>query len=226
MIGYRNQFDLAVLINYLRKLTVGFLVTVLFISGCSFTENDRERSYEELKQRGFYVYVLPESETDKKPSITIASWTKHCQSSVETIEVSNPIIVSYPEIPISITIGPGGVIDARVPTKKVELDNPWFKGDTARYNEHQVLTFEDKFGIPIQVRTGSLPLTETLRLVNELEYVGPPVETVTNPWDWSKCNFINTGQIELCGLACLSILLPLVPVSLIILLFKVIERKF
>ena len=72
----------------------------------------------------------------------------------------------------------------------VALNTEWSKDGKARYyylSEGVVhMRFEDRFGIPVQI-ISDLPVEEVISLVNRLEYVGPPPEEVTDPWDPGKC---------------------------------------
>jgi hypothetical protein len=182
-----------------RIVTCCFIVLVSVI-GC-FESYPLHPSYEELLQRGFYVYVLPEDEAERRgwlQEVEIWSWDRHCRG-VEVAETYNPIGIFYRtdtrESEFAVTIGPWSMAwDHRKPIQEVEVNTPWISGNTAVFykgadredDDYIHLRFEDRFGIPVQV-VSRLPITEVVRLINEIEYVGPPPETVTNPWDYSRC---------------------------------------
>lgn len=171
------------------------LVLLSVVVGCSRSHPPLHPSYEELTRRGFYVYVLPEEEVNDRKwtqTVTIWSWDKHC-SGGEIGEVFNPIRVSYGESQgqsgLTILIGPWSMYwDNREPTTEVELNTLWGTDDTAAYyivDGYVHLRFEDRFGFPVQVLS-NIPITEVVQLVNQLEYIGPPPESVSNPWDCSR----------------------------------------
>jgi hypothetical protein len=185
----------SVLSNHRGRLTVVCVATLVLVATCS-PDHPLHPDYEELTQRGFYIYVLPESELEQRgwlQTVSIWSWDRHCKG-FEVSETFNPISVAYrgqatqPEL--AITIGPWSMAwDHRKPTTEVKLDTLWALDSTAVYytsDDYIRLKFQDQFGIPVQV-SSSLPITELVQLINQLEYIGPPPETVTNPWDYSSC---------------------------------------
>lgn len=179
-----------------QKSTLAVLCVVLVVAaGCS-EAHPLHPTYEELTQRGFYVYILSESEIEKhewSQTVSIWSWDRHCKGGISG--GSNPIHISYDgqqEQPgLLLVIGPWNTLwDYRKLTTKAELDTPWAMDSVGEYytiDGYSRLKFEDRFGITVQVGS-CLPITEVVRLVNQLEYIGPPPETVTNPWDYSKCS--------------------------------------
>lgn len=185
----------AVLSNHRGRLPVVCIAILALATMCSPTR-PLHPSYEELTQRGFYIFVLPESEVERRgwlQRVTIWSWDRHCKG-IEISETFNPISITYrrqatpPEF--TITMGPWSMAwDHRKPTTEVKLDTSWALDGTAVYytNDNYIsLMFQDRFGIPVQVGS-RLSITEVVQLINQLEYIGPPPETVTNPWDYSKC---------------------------------------
>ncbi len=177
------------------KVAVVCVVVLAMNTGCS-EANPLYPSYEGLTQRGFYVYVLPKEEIEQRgwsQTVSIWSWDRHC-AGIESSETSNPIYVKYDgsqEQPgFTLIIGPWNMTwDHRRATKEVKVETPWAMDGVALYytiEDYTRLKIEDRFGIPIQVGS-RLPITEVVRLINQLEYIGPPPETVTNPWDYSKC---------------------------------------
>ena len=181
-----------------QKGTLAALCIVLFMTaGCS-EAHPLHPTYEELTQRGFYVYVLPESEMEKhewSQTVSIWSWDRHCKG-VESSETFNPIRIRYngPRSGLTLLLGPWSMYwDYREPTSDTKLETPQAMDGSAVYyvineddNDYVHLKFKDRFEIPVQVLS-NLPITEVVRLINQLEYIGPPPETVTNPWEYSRC---------------------------------------
>ncbi len=80
--------------------------------------------------------------------------------------------------------------DHRKPTTEVNVNAQWAMDSVAVYyttGDYTRLKVEDRFGIPVQIGS-RLPITEVVQLLKQLEHIGPPPETVTNPWDYSKCS--------------------------------------
>jgi hypothetical protein len=192
-------------LDWSKRLAVVFAL-VFAVTGCS---NSSQISYDRLKQEGFYVYVLPEDEIAQRgweQEITLQSFDKHCRG-LTVDETYNPLRIRYVDPSVAppreglpgqslfdIQLGPW------VPPwvsgegwREVDLELEYADGKTASYKEWPNSTpgvflgvaFKDIFGQPIYVGSW-LPLTETVSLVNKLHYVGPPPDTVVNPWDCSK----------------------------------------
>jgi hypothetical protein len=197
MLASKNNFyNLVSIFFRIGSRIIVFAIALTLIAGCS-EDYPLHPSFEELTQKGFYVYVLPTSEVEQRgwlQSISIWSWDRHCKG-IEISETFNPIRVSYSgqesELYLTLLIGPWSMYwDHNEPTKEVRLDTPWSMDGTAMYytnDGHIHLKFKDQFGIPVQV-TSCSSITEVVQWINQLEYVGPLAETVTNPWDTSRCN--------------------------------------
>jgi hypothetical protein len=181
----------------LKSALVSLCIVSLVAVGCS-KDHPLYPSYEELTQRGFYVYVLPKNEVERRQwsqTVSIWSWNKHCRG-IETSETSNPIRIRYDgsQSGLTLLLGPWSLYwDHRESTSEVELETPWTIDGRAVYYEineddedYIHLRFKDRFGIPVQVLS-NLPIAEVVQLINQLEYVGPSPRTVTNPWDASRC---------------------------------------
>jgi hypothetical protein len=188
------------------KISVVALALVFALTGCS---NPSQISYDKLKTEGFYVYVLPEDEITRhgwEQQITIQSFDKHCRG-LTVDETYNPLEVRYVDLSATpphkglpkqssfyVQLGPWAPpwVSGEAWTE-IELELEYAVGRTAKYKEWPRSTmgvflgivFTDTFGQPVYVGSW-LPLTETVSLVNELNYVGPPSDTVDNPWDCSR----------------------------------------
>jgi len=173
------------------------------ITGCC-EKHPKYPTYDELTQRGFYVYVLPESEVERREwsqTISIWSWDRHCRG-YEVTETSNPIHVRYDGLQSSMTLrlGPWSLYwDHREPTTDVKLDSPWAMDGTAVYytitEDNKVyvrLKFKDRFGIPVYV-SSNLSITEVVQLLNQLEYRGPNVIKLTNGFVSHRESFEHPG---------------------------------
>ena len=173
------------------------VIILVIVIGCSDSEtHPLYPSYAELTQRGFYVYVLPESEVKQRgwsQTVWIYSWDQHCKN-MEPSASPNPISVSYlgpaENEGVGILISPWSIAwDHGEPSTEMKLETPWAGYGVAEYytsGNYNSLQFEDRFGISVEV-SSRLPVTEVILLINQMEYIGPPPETVTNPWDYSKC---------------------------------------
>jgi hypothetical protein len=184
-------------ISPLTQQIVSVLMLLIAASaGCKKTDLQQPRSAAELAKEGFYIFHLPASEIANRrwsETFHIASFDRHCRG-IGEIETANPIEVIYrnneSENVFSFTLGPWNMAwDHREPTIQVKIETEWAKDSIAEYyevGEGVKSRFIDKFGIDVQVYS-SFPISETVALVNRIEYLGPPPETVTDPWDVSKC---------------------------------------
>lgn len=183
------------LLSHKGKLTLTMLCVLLaIVTGCA-QSHPLYPSYEELTQRGFYLYVLPGKIVEQHgwlQTVSIRSWDKHCIGA-ESSETANPIYVRYDgsqgQSVLTMIIGPWDMAwDHRKPTTEVQVDTPWAMDGEAVYyviEDYTRLRFEDGFGTPIQIGS-RLPITEIVQLITQLEYIGPPQETVTDPWGCSS----------------------------------------
>ena len=191
----RVNFHSAVasLSNHRDNLALMCAAILTVVTGCS-SAPPLSPSYEELDQRGFYVYVLPKSEMERRgwlQTVSIWSWDRHCKGGASG--GPNPIYINYDALQeqpgLTLIIGPWNTAwDHRKSTTNVTIDTPWAMNGVAVYytaEDYTRLRFEDRFGIPVQV-SSRLTITEVVQLVGQLEYMGPLPETVTNPWDCSK----------------------------------------
>jgi hypothetical protein len=155
-------------------------------------------TYEALKRRGFYVFVLPEQEAHARgwqQDITLWSWNIHC--GVLTGDTYNPLVVTYRDsadnVMFVIQHGPWRMVwDYSQATNKEQVlwESKWtstgvitYRTRPAESNMWQYLyQFSDMQGWNVEI-VSSLSVTETLELIKELEYVGPPIEILNDPWD-------------------------------------------
>lgn len=178
------------------------LAVVASLVGCS-QPSPLHPSYDDLKREGFYVYVLPESVVAQKgwrQEITISSFDRHCRG-LTAAEQHNPLYVYYlasldrnvPRRPIfSVEVGPWSPPwGTEGPWTEIELRLKWVNGGVGQYLEGTLtngafveIRFIDTFGFPVYIDS-RLSLTETVSLIDQLEYVGPSPSTVVNPWDCS-----------------------------------------
>lgn len=187
---------------YWTLKVVAGLTLFCFLVSCSHS-NPLHPSQNEVVQQGFYIYVLPENAMAQhgwSEDITIWSFDRHCQGLTAT-ETANPLRISYSDptadppredLPrqssFSIQLGPWPppwLYGEQIWTE-IDLQLDYADTETAEYRQRNpqgvYVIFRDVFGFWIYIDS-QLPLTETLFLVNQLEYVGPPPDDVTNPWD-------------------------------------------
>ena len=155
-------------------------------------------TYEVLEKQGFYVFVLPEQEVNVRgwqQDITIWSWSIHC--GMLTGDTYNPLTITYRnnvgDRVFEIQHGPwdmlwdySQIITKTQVTWESELSGPGsltYHTRSAQSNITQYLYhFSDMQGEDVDI-SSNLSVTETLELIKMLEYVGPPIETLTDPWD-------------------------------------------
>jgi hypothetical protein len=155
-------------------------------------------TYEDLQRHGFYVFVLPTQEAHARgwqQDITLWSWNIHC--GVLSGDTYNPLVVTYRDDADNdmfiIQHGPWGVIwDYSQATNREQIlwESKWtstnsitYHTQPAEYNLGRYLyQFSDMQGWNVAI-VSSLSVTETLELIKELEYVGPPIEILDDPWD-------------------------------------------
>jgi hypothetical protein len=155
-------------------------------------------TYEKLTERGFYVLVLPESEVSErawKQEVSIYSWDAHC--GVLPGDTYNPLTVTYEDVSRSCTfkiqVGLWSIVwDRSQATERNEFFvDSWLNKDglvihCGREAEdnfwRNLYHFSDMQGFGVDIQS-SLSVSETLDLIEYLEYVGPPLETLGNPWD-------------------------------------------
>lgn len=175
-----------------------FLIIVLLAIGITQCSKSYplHPTYSELINKGYYVYVLPEHEIRNREwteTVSIWSWDRHCHGT-EISETANPIYVIYKDnthqVKFQLTIGLWNMTWNHNQTKnQTQLDTQWASTGTAEYytiDNYTKLRFEDKLGILVQVGS-QMPITEVISITNELRYIGPFSDTITNPWDYTKC---------------------------------------
>ncbi len=163
-------------------------------------------SYTELEEAGFYVYVLPEDvvmEHGWVQEISIWSFDRHCKG-LTAVEQSNPLEVFYQSpsdekeelqnrSAFSVRLGPWSPPWGRAGSwSDVELmfdGNPvtaqYKLGDSSVDNVFAGVRFTDTLGSPIYVSSW-LPFTETVSLIDQLQYVGPSLDTFVDPWNCTR----------------------------------------
>jgi amino acid transporter len=163
-----------------------------------FTPRPLHPTYEALKRRGFYVFVLPEQEMyrrDWQQDITLWSWDIHC--GLLTGDTYNPLRVTYTDSAgndvFIIQHGPWGMVwdySKTITKEQMPWESRWsstgiitYRTRLAQDNMWQYLYhFSDMQGWGVEIAS-SLPVTETLDLIKTLEYIGPPIERLNDPWD-------------------------------------------
>lgn len=182
------------------KIKCAIWLTLIVLVGCT-NRPPLYPTYEELKHHGFYVYVLPETITADRQwqqRIHIWSFNRHCKGLGN--EADNPLSVSYStlitpddlrrSVLFRIEMGnPGWAPPYVNPNQKVamvEIASPLVIGRVLQYcpddKTQTTLVFTDAFGVRVYI-TADFPLTDTIALIQQLEYVGPNTNTLTiSPW--------------------------------------------
>ena len=162
-----------------------------------FTPKPVYPTHEELRRRGFYIFELPRETIEQrqwKQEIIIGSWNTHC--GVLLGDTYNPLIIKYKDnnekevFRIQLAWRITWSIFAAESRTQVDLDTEWAEPKTLIYytqpmqNENldrNLYHFQDLKGYGVDI-VSSLSVTETLELIKQLEYFGPPMETLKDPW--------------------------------------------
>lgn len=185
---------------------IWFMLLSIILAGC-LNQSPLYPTYEELKNHGFYIYVLPETIVTQKQwqqEIYIWSFDRHCRNLGN--EANNPLEVSYykkdetvsDNTPrkslLSIEMGNSGWVPPYASTNEkgemIDIVSPFIIGRALHYypddKTRSTLMFTDTFGVRVYVTAG-FPLTETLAIIQQLEYIGPDTNTLTiSPWVCKK----------------------------------------
>ena len=166
-----------------------------------FTPKPLHPTYTTLKKQGFYVFALPEQEVQKRnwqQDITLYSWNIHC--GLLTTDTYNPLIVTYRDRDgdqvFVIQHGPWSMIwdhSKAITKEQIPWESSWSNTGKITYytnsEQNNILRhlyyFSDMQKQGVQI-VSSLSVTETLKLIETLEYIGPPVEILDNPWNCQK----------------------------------------
>ncbi len=172
---------------------IGICLVILIVLVACSGKRPLHPNYEDLIKNGFYVYVLPETEVQQRKweEVTnIWGYDFHCRHN----DAPNNLYVEYvdklDQTKMKLIIGPWSEIwDWSKETDEILLDTELATEGKAvfynRSNNSVALMFEDQFGIRVQIWS-NFTITETIGLVNELDYIGPPPDIVDNPWDCSN----------------------------------------
>jgi len=164
----------------------------------TFTSRPLYPTYESLQAHGFYVFVIPQSEVQQRKwvqTVSIYSWTMHC--GLLTVDTYNPLQIWYTDDTdkrgFEIQLGPWGMVwDHGLPTEKIEIElkSKWSSTDSLTYYTQttseglprRLYRFSDLSGYAVEIQS-NLSVTETIGLIEQFEYIGPPIEKVNGPWD-------------------------------------------
>lgn len=172
-------------------LLVFLLGNILYLIGCCNTQFVGERSIDELSQAGFYVYVFPDAyeiQSDWRRVVKLSSFNKQC-SGFFSEDTWNPIYVTYSngsDSAFEIRISPQDAIwDMSKTTKIISLDVDWIPTNQGEYyltETNQInIKAKDIFGMDI-IFTSNLSADTLAELIKRLEYKGPSLTTVNDPW--------------------------------------------
>lgn len=162
------------------------LVLLIFVIGFFYPDEITR-----LTLRGFYVYVLPESYTDAgwQREVRMHSYKYHCSG--DSQPRWNPISIDYRNAEAHrfvIRIAPTNPIwDPRRETAPISLPVEWIPSqEGAIYGTEEGgygIRIEDRFGMIAVIYTGGLNIEYLQEAISRLEYRGPDISTVGNPWE-------------------------------------------
>jgi hypothetical protein len=178
--------------DYLHNFArfAGMCVLTLIVLGGCYPKHPLHPSYESLAEHGFYVYVLPKAELQQREwqeTVRIWRYDFHCRYD----DAQNNLRIMYrdkaDQMEFELIIGHWSEVwDWTQETTLVPLNTNLAPDGSADFyptsDASVALMFEDQFGIQVQVWS-EFAITETIELVNQLEYIGPSPDTITDPWD-------------------------------------------
>lgn len=179
---------------YSRVSLLGITI-VIFSLGLGAICSRSTSPYDELLDNGFYAYLIPEQELEKygwKLTPIQEDWDAHCFGGPSS--PWNPLTIIYrdsaDQTQLTITISDRDVLwNREMPVETIELDSSWAKVGTAttyQGDPFSPVKFNDPWGNEVVV-DGWLPIADKIKIVNSLEYIGPPVKDVINPWSAEWC---------------------------------------
>lgn len=182
----------------MKTYLILFGLLFALVSCKSSKDTDLYPTIEEIIDAGFYVYVLPASFSESGNITTdyrIFSWNLHCDRAEPSREYSRMRIIygirGVDEHRFQINITPKDTItNHSVEAKSVTLRSPYIPTKLGEYyiaeNGIIFVRFKDMFGMDTYV-SSSFDIGETIAMINQLEYRGPDISSVGNPWE-DICN--------------------------------------
>lgn len=157
------------------------------------TESDTHSlSPQQLIDEGYYAYLFPEDfaiQSGWTVNLRMHSFNYHCSKSSDV--VWNPVTVVYSnsfDEDIDIRISPPNTnpfFDDNATIEEIPLTVEWIPSQIGQYYIRQsggtTMRFTDRFGMDIVI-ISSLQHDELVLLISELEYFGPDIDSVGNPW--------------------------------------------
>jgi hypothetical protein len=176
--------------KYQKALIIG-IILVLMAACSSHPRTGLDPTVEQLNDRGYYVYILPDeyqTDLDWTQAIHIHSFDIHCRNPVSGF--FNPVRVIYKDANgttvLTIGIAPYYALwDHGITTTTIPLLLGWIPDKAGEYylaGEGTVtLKLQDMLGMDV-VMFSILELDQLVEVINWLEYVGPDIDSVGNPW--------------------------------------------
>lgn len=176
---------------------IQLLVIGEVLTACSEDNQNTEIHLSEAKlaEEGYYAYIIPrsfEKVLGLKRDIYIYSLDIHCNQSSASGQGS-PLVISYKDSngynKLSIQITPYLVLPT--PTEEffsANVNSQWTLEQSIPYyinsDGYIVYSFVDLFGmyVAISISKDYFKRINLGKLMKSLTYIGPPVETVNNPW--------------------------------------------
>lgn len=180
---------------FLAALTL--LLTVLPLSSCTSNQNVEAiitpiSSLDSIKGAGFYVYTLPQTivtENEWQAEVYMYSFDAHCNPANDTL--FNPVSIAYRdksgEPILNIRVSPSdGILGGSASAGDIQLDSKWVSEGKGHYyvreNGEVIIRFVDTWGMDVVISSTHLSLDELVSIIEQLEYSGPNLDTVQNPW--------------------------------------------
>lgn len=179
---------------YSRGSLLGITI-VIFSLGSGVKCSRSASPYDELLANGFYAYLIPDQELEKygwKLVPIQEDWVAHCMSGPSS--PWNPLTIIYrdsaDQTQLTITLSDRDVLwNREMPVETIDLDSSWVKDGTAttyQGDPFSPVKFNDRWGNEVVI-DGWLTIADKIKVVNSLEYIGPPAEDVINPWSVEWC---------------------------------------
>ena len=157
----------------------------------------RELSENDLISNGFYAYVVPKGTEEtlgwKRKISMFGPFDDHCTRSDSNFQDNNLKILykdSQNVTLFGISISPVHVLwNDWENQEKVSVTSDWIFDQTAKYyiTESGVLYLKvrDRFGIDAVITSSvdNFDLQNVINVISILEYVGPNIDDVRNPWE-------------------------------------------
>lgn len=178
------------------------ILILLFVIGCTQTQqggigsSQLSNPHKELLRNDYYAYIFTNEVLDERQWKLVPiehNWDAHCMGGPSA--PWNPLLIVYQDqeedTQLLLNISNRNVIwDRQRSVEEIKLDFLWVEeGMGVKYKgeDNSSIKFTDIFGNEVVV-SGSQSTDEKIRLINQLEYIGPSDIERINPWSAEWCN--------------------------------------